>query len=95
MVGLLLLVALPFQQIRVESSVDREELMMGENVVLTITVEASGNEAVQIINPALAGLELLGTTDRSDVSIREGVATRVLTRELRLRAVRPGTARHQ
>ena len=78
---------------QVVATVDRLQVEVGEEVLLTITVEVASNDPVQILNPSIIGLELLGTTDQSDVSIREGVATRILTRRLRLRATSAGTAR--
>ncbi len=89
-VVLFMLMAL--QQMQVEAVVDRDRVMLGERVALTITVEATGNDPVQILNPSTIGLEILGTTDHSEVSIREGAATRILTRTLRLRAIAAGTA---
>ena len=93
MVTLFVALLCALQQVQVEATVDRERVDVGESVLLTITVEATSSEPVQILNPSLVGLELLGTTDQSDVSIREGVATRILTRVLRLRATSAGTAR--
>ena len=90
---LLFAALLSLQQVQVVAVVGRDRVALGEDVVLTITVEATSNDPVQIKNPSLSGLELLGTTDRSDVSIRDGVATRILTRTLRLRATSAGTAR--
>ena len=78
---------------QVVATVDRSRVEVGEDVLLTITVEVASNDPVQVLNPSIIGLELLGTTDQSDVSIREGVATRILTRRLRLRATSAGTAR--
>jgi len=80
------------QQVHVQATVDRDQVDLGETVLLTITVEATSNEPVEILNPSLVGLELLGATDQSDVSISEGLATRILTRVLRLRATSAGTA---
>ena len=92
MVILLAVCAVSMQQLRVEAMVDRHEVRLGEEVVLTITVEATGNDPVQILNPPLVGLELRGSSDRSEVSIRDGVATRVFRRDLRLRAAQAGRA---
>ncbi len=71
---------------------DRKQVLLGEEFVLTITVQATGTEPVQIIDPLLSGLVLRGTSDRSQVSISAGVSTRVRTRELRLSANRTGKA---
>ena len=93
MVALLFAVLLAQQQLWVDATIDRDQVTVGETVLLTITVETTGNDPVQIVNPSLVGLELLGTTERSDVSILEGVAARILTRTLRLRASAAGTGR--
>jgi tetratricopeptide (TPR) repeat protein len=93
LVNLVLVALIALQQVQVEAVIDRNRVMLGETVALTITVEATGNEPVQILNPSTIGLEILGTTDQSDVSIRDGVATRVLTRTLRLQAAAAGPAR--
>jgi hypothetical protein len=61
--------------------------------MLTITVEASGNRAVRIVDPILVGLEVRSTTPTTDVAVRAGILTRVVTREVRLIATRVGTAR--
>jgi hypothetical protein len=93
LVTALLLTLIALQQVQVEAVIDRDRVRLGETVVLTITVEATGNEPVQILNPSALGLEILGSIDQSDVSIRDGIATRTITRELRLRANAAGTAR--
>ena len=83
---LLLACLVSLQQIQVDTRIDHDRVVLGGTVVLTITVEAAGNAPVQILNPSITGLELLGTSEQSNVSINEGVATRILTRTLRLRA---------
>jgi hypothetical protein len=93
LVAFLLSVLLTLQQMTVVATVDRTRVEVGEDVLLTITVEVASNDPVQVMNPSIVGLELLGTTDQSDVSIREGVATRILTRRIRLRATSAGIAR--
>ena len=93
MVTAVIALLLASQQLQVDATISRDRIEVGETVVLTITVEAAGNDPVEILNPSLVGLELLGSTDQSEVSIRDGVAMRLLTRELRLRATSAGTAR--
>ncbi len=93
MVVAILTALLSLQQLQVDAALDRNRAEVGETLVLTITVEATASEAVRILNPSLTALELLAATDHSEVSIHEGVATRTLTRTLRLRASSAGVAR--
>ncbi len=90
---LLLAVFWLLQQVQVGATVDRTEVQLGGVVVLTIRVEAIGNDPVRILDPLLVGLELRGTSERTDVAIRDGVATRITTRELRLSPTRTGRVR--
>ncbi len=78
------------QQLQVTASVDARELEFGAEVVLTIRVQATGNEPIRIVDPPLDGLEVRGTSERSDVSVEVGVLTRITTRDIRLAATRPG-----
>jgi len=78
------------QQVQATATVDRRELEFGAEVVLTITVQATGNEPIRIVDPALDGLEVRGTSERSDVSVEVGVLTRITTRDIRLAATRSG-----
>jgi len=92
-VRLLLAVALSVQQIQATAVVDRGEVELGQQILLTITVETSGgNQPVRIFNPRLTGLEVQGSVDQTDVAVRGGVLTRVATREMRLIATATGTA---
>ncbi len=94
MVTLLLATALLLQQqVEVRVQVDRQEVMVGEEIVLTITVEAhAGPAPVEIDNPDLTGLELRNSRDQTRVSMQDGAATRITTRQITLRTLRPGTA---
>jgi hypothetical protein len=78
------------QQVQATATIDRRELEFGAEVVLTISVRATGNEPIRIVDPALDGLEVRGTSERSDVSVEVGVLTRVTTRTIRLAATRSG-----
>ncbi|MFQ5702995.1 MAG: BatD family protein [Gemmatimonadales bacterium] len=92
MVAAVLAMALSVQQVQIDASVDRKQVLLGEEFILTVRVTATGKEAVQLIDPLLTGIALRGTSDRSEVSIRSGTPTRVRTRELRLSAIRAGKA---
>ncbi|GBD33285.1 hypothetical protein HRbin33_02268 [bacterium HR33] len=84
--------ASPAQQLRVSVSADRERLSVGDTVVLTIEVEASGNAPVQIEEPSLSGLAVVDQRESSRVGVADTVVSRRTTRVLILRAVRQGTA---
>jgi hypothetical protein len=92
MVTILLLAAVMLQQqLAVIAEVDRQEVQVGEELVLTITVEAPGGSApVEIGDPDLFGLELLSARDQTRVSVEGPVPARITTRRLTLRALRPG-----
>ena len=91
--SLLLAALLSMQQLQSSAVVDRQDAELGQEIMLTITVEASGNLAVRIVDPILVGLEVRSTTPTTDVAVRAGILTRVVTREVRLIATRVGTAR--
>jgi hypothetical protein len=78
------------QPLQVIAQVDREEIDVGSEVVLTITVQATGNDPVQILDPPLNGLEIRSSTERSDVSVQGGALARITTRDLRLVPTRNG-----
>jgi hypothetical protein len=80
------------QQPRVSVWLDRERVSVGDTLVLTIEVEASGNAPVQIGAPALRGLVLVDQWESARVSVADGVVSRRTTRVLVLRAVRRGAA---
>lgn len=94
MVTLLLAVLLSVQQVplRITASVDRHEIRVGDEIVLTITVESVGNEPVQIPDPPLVGLEIISSSQRSDVSVQAGEFTRITTRSIQLAPIRQGVA---
>ena len=73
------------------ASVDRRDLAVGELVTLTLRVESSGNEPVEIGEPMLSGVERRGFREQSQVSIQGGVATRVTTRQIQLLTTVAGT----
>lgn len=87
-----LLLAVAVQQPQVTVAADRSELGLGDTLRLTIRVEATGNEPVRILDPALTGLVLDGVREGSEVRFSGSRTTRRTTRVLRLRAVRVGRA---
>ena len=93
MVVFLLLFSLAFQQPQVTVQADRDAVLVGGEVTVTIIVTASGADRVTIDDPELGGLELLDHRQQTRVRMLDGVPRRVTTRELTLRAMRPGQAR--
>jgi hypothetical protein len=81
----------PQQPIQISAEVDLIEVELGSEVVLTITVRAIGNEAVQIMDPPLNGLERRSSSERSDVSVEGGTFMRITTRDVRLAPTRTGS----
>ncbi len=92
MVVVALALAVGMQQPQVTVDLDRTEVVVGEEMVFTITVTSPGSLPVTITDPPLDGLSLVAPRERSRVSFVDGAAIRVSTRELTLRATRPGTA---
>lgn len=92
MVTLLLAVFLPLQQLGVSAELDRDDVLVGDEILLTITVEAGGAAPLEIFDPDLAGLELINRRDRTSVSMIAGVPTRLTTRQFTFRALRAGDA---
>jgi hypothetical protein len=70
--------------------VERERVSVGDTLVLTVEIEAAGNQPVQIGDPSLEGLELLDRRESSRVSVADTLVWRRTTRVLVLRAVRGG-----
>jgi hypothetical protein len=83
---------LPLQQVGVTAELNRDEVLVGEEVVLTLTVEAGGAALLEILDPDLVGLELINRRDRTSVSMIAGVPTRLTTRQFTFRALRAGDA---
>ncbi len=90
MVALLLAGLAVAQEPQVSATVDRNTALVGDVLVLTIRVEARGDQPVEIIDPAAPGFELRDVQQRASVTIRDGTPARVTTRELALSALRPG-----
>ena len=87
-----LLLALQGPAPDVQASVDRTRLTAGEQLTLTVRARTRSPEAVSIQLPPLTGFAIVGSREVSEVAL-EGARgpTRTTTRELQLRAVRPGT----
>lgn len=92
MVALLLSALVAVQQATVSATVNRDEVVVGEDLVLTIVAHTVGDEPVEIVNPDLTRLEVIGVRGGSRVTIRAGAPVRETTRELTLRALAAGTA---
>lgn len=92
MVTLLLAAAIATQQAQVSARVNRVEVVVGEELLLTIVARTVGEEPTEIVNPNLTRLALTGTREQSRVRVRGGSPVRETTRELTLRAVAAGTA---
>ncbi len=72
-----------------EATVDRNRVTVGEEVVLTVIAGGATADQVTLDLPRFDGFTVVSRVERSDVTV--GVArTRVLTLELKLRAVRAG-----
>ena len=84
------MLATVFQQAEVTASVNRTEVAVGDTLVLSIRVEATGADIVRITDPDITGLDVYATRDLTSVQFAQGVASRVTTRLLLLRAVRSG-----
>ena len=76
----------------VTARVDRTHLAAGEDLTLTIRARTRSPEPIGVVLPGLTGFTIVGSREVSEVTI-EGVGgpVRTTTRELQLRAGRPGT----
>jgi oxygen tolerance protein BatD len=78
----------------VRASVDRTRLRAGEQLTLTVRAQAPSAEPVSLTLPPLTGFAILGSRDVSEVLLEGGQGAgpaRTTTREVQLRAERPGT----
>ncbi|MDH5282469.1 MAG: hypothetical protein OEW80_01145, partial [Gemmatimonadota bacterium] len=72
-------------------SVDRDRVVPGGTVTLTIRAVSSSPDAIRVDLPPLGGFELEGRSERTEVTPGgPGVGSRSTVVELRLRAVTPG-----
>jgi len=76
----------------VTARVDRTHVAAGEDLTLTIRARTRSPEPIGVVLPGLTGFTIVGSREVSEVTI-EGVGgpVRTTTRELQLRAARPGT----
>ncbi len=91
MVALTVVVALLGQQLSVSARVTPEQVLLGDSVVLSITVQSRGDQSVEIFMPQLVGFEVENTREQSQVTLDAGEAARITRRVLTLRPVRVGT----
>ena len=90
MVGLLVVAAM-LQGAEVTASVDRTQLTVGEELVLTVRARSRSADAVEILLPALNGFVVVGSRDMTEVAFGgAGNSIRTTVRELQLRAQQPG-----
>jgi hypothetical protein len=74
---------------QVMSAVDRDHVAIGDEVELTVRITSQTPEPVQVSLPPLLGFELLGRSERSEVSYGN-TKGRITTVTLRLRATTKG-----
>src|SRR5438552_588046 len=76
----------------VTARVDRTHVAVGEDLTLTIRARTRSTDPIGVVLPGLTGFTIVGSREVSEVTI-EGVGgpVRTTTRELQLRAGRPGT----
>ncbi len=76
----------------VTAAVDRARLRVGEELMLTVQARTRSAEALTLTLPPLNGFAIVGSSDRTEVSIAgTGGPLRTTSRQLVLRAVRAGT----
>ena len=76
----------------VTARVDRARLTAGEELHLTVRARSRTAEPVTVVLPALTGFAITGSREVTEVTIEGlGAPVRTTTRELALRAQRPGT----
>ena len=76
----------------VTARVDRARLTAGEELRLTVRARSRTTEPVTVVLPALTGFAITGSREVTEVTIEGlGAPVRTTTRELALRAQRPGT----
>jgi hypothetical protein len=90
MLGLLVVAAM-LQGAEVTASVDRTQLRVGEELVLTVRARSRSADAVAILLPPLNGFVVVGSRDMTEVAFGgAGTSIRTTVRELQLRAQQPG-----
>jgi len=88
----LLIVAVPsFAQVNpIQAEVDRNNLTTDESLVLTITVQGLGNNVSEPEIPYLDGLNIVGSSTSSQISIINGKSSSSKVYQYRLQPARPG-----
>jgi hypothetical protein len=90
--ALWLLVALQSPPPELQARVDRARLAAGEELTFTVRARTRAAEPLSLTLPALTGFAVVGSREVTEVSVGSALgSTRTTTRELRLRAERPGT----
>jgi hypothetical protein len=79
------------QEVEINASLNRSSAQVGETVLLTVTLRASGLRSPEIEDPRLEGLEVLSVTDRSTFRFSASLgAIREFSREYTLRVLEAG-----
>jgi hypothetical protein len=90
-IALLIMAAPSFAQANpVEATVDRNNLTTDESLVLTITVQGIGNNVSEPQIPYLDGLNIVGSSTSSQISIINGNTSSSKVYQYRLQPARPG-----
>lgn len=76
--------------LRVELRVDKERARLDEEILVTVRAESGQTDPIAITIPAMDGFELVGRSERREVS-QVGPVARTSVLELRLRATRVGS----
>jgi BatD DUF11 like domain len=92
LVALLLVVAVSAQQApQMHADLDRTTAEVGDEIVLSVQVDANFTEPVELLEqPKLSGLRLRTSSQTSALDLRQGSRVRTTTWEFRLNAVTPG-----
>jgi hypothetical protein len=86
---LLLLSLLQAQAPEIKLTVDRDRIAVGDEITASITATSRSLAPMQVEVPSLVGFELLGRSERTEVT-QFGGPTRTTTLELRVRALKAG-----
>jgi len=86
------LAALLVQSPQIAVVVDRDTVEAGDDIIITITVQAPGDMPVEIVDPELTGLDLRNTSNQSRYVAAGNLGSRTTTRTLTVRATREGEA---
>jgi len=91
LVALVAVLVLALQQPVITVTVDRNHVLVGDVVTVTVRVRSDGTRPVQIGDPKLENLRLDESREATEVRIIDGQPQRTVTRTLRLTPVRAGT----